>query len=161
MIIPAAWLAIEKNYIWALVIFVAAMLTDLLDGYIARKYNMISKSGMMLDPLADKLMAVTMVGILCFQNALPMFVFIVVLAKELIMIAGGLLLAKRGVATPANIVGKLSALLFNCAIGLSLLNEYVAPVHEIVMYVALVLTVIALLQYAYLNVIKPFGQKQG
>ena len=154
LVIPAGILAALELYLWALGLFVLACLTDLLDGWIARKYHMISKAGMMLDPLADKLMAVTLIVIICMKGILPMWVMWVIVVKELSMIVGGLILVHRGIAAPANIVGKLAAVLFNASIMLSLLYEYVAPFHEILMYVALSMLVIAFIQYAYLNGVK-------
>ena len=53
------WLFHSNEWIWACIVFVLAGITDLLDGYIARKYNMISNFGKLMDPLADKLMVLT------------------------------------------------------------------------------------------------------
>ena len=151
LIIPAAYFALNEKYIFALVIFTIACITDVLDGYIARKFNMISEAGMMIDPFADKLMALTMVFILCQKGILPWFVFILVAIKEGSMILGGIIFVKRGIAAPANIVGKIAAFTFNCAIILSFAYEYTAPIHEILMYISLGMLLIAFLQYAYLN----------
>lgn len=164
LIIPAVIFALNEMYIWALVIFTLACITDLLDGYIARRFNMVSEIGMMLDPLADKLMAMAMVVIICLKGILPMFVLYIVVAKELIMIIGGMILVKRGVPSPANIIGKMAALIYNVAIMLAFLYQYVAPFHEIVMYVALGMLVIAFIQYGYINgykkIIKHEGEKK-
>ncbi|MEZ4357955.1 MAG: CDP-alcohol phosphatidyltransferase family protein [Eubacteriales bacterium] len=159
LILPATIFAANENYIWAMIIFTTACITDVLDGYIARKFNMISEAGMMIDPLADKLMALFMVYIICLKGILPFFVFILVAIKELSMILGGIIFVRKGIAAPANIVGKIAAFMFNCAIILSFLYEYTAPFNEILMYISLVMLAIAFLQYAYLNVYRRIKDK--
>jgi cardiolipin synthase len=163
---PAVICVYTGGYLISLILFCVACLTDLLDGFIARKYNMISEAGIVLDPLADKVMAILMVTALTAVRIYPLFVAIVIFVKEGLMIAGGIFLYKRQVVEPANIVGKAAALLFNVALGLALLLQIVGKnidpnFYLVPMYAALVLTVIALLQYAYLNVYKKLAEKKN
>ncbi len=105
-------------------IFLFASFTDVLDGYIARKYNFISDLGKMLDPLADKLLQVSAAVCLCvneFAKHSPMgmlFVAFPVLLglKEGFMLVWGIILAKKTIVVHSNIYGKIAA--FTNAVGL-------------------------------------------
>ena len=166
LVIPAVLCVFFESYILALIFFCVACLTDLLDGFIARKLNQISEAGILLDPLADKTMAILMVIALTAMNVYPLFVAIIIFVKEGLMILGGIILYTKKIVEPANIVGKIAALLFNIAIGLALLivgidkninnNAYLIP-----MYVAIGLTLVAFLQYTYLNVYRKWKNKKS
>ena len=151
----AVWMAVTRHYIIALILFVVACVTDLLDGYIARKYNMISQAGIVLDPLADKLMAVSMAVVFSIQQIYPTWVSVVIFVKEAIMIGAGIYLLIRQVALPANKFGKIAGFTFNLALAVTFLHEHF-PWYLHLMYVALALMVIALLQYAYFNLYKKY-----
>jgi cardiolipin synthase len=102
--------------LFSFIIFCAAGLTDVLDGYIARKYNMVTKWGSVLDPLADKLMSITVLLSLTIRHMIPEWVLLVIGAKELLMIAGGIFLFKKGTYVPAQIYGKAASVLFYVSI---------------------------------------------
>lgn len=108
----------ESSVLYATYIFILAGITDILDGYIARTYNMVTKWGTALDPLADKLMQLTV--LICFTQAgyIPIWVIVVVGLKELVMISGGLFLYYGAEKTviPANKYGKVSTIVFYIAI---------------------------------------------
>ena len=74
----------------ALAAYIVACATDLLDGYIARRYHLITEEGVLLDPLADKLMSVFAVIAFTVTGVLPTFVLVVIIIKEGIMVAGGI-----------------------------------------------------------------------
>ena len=78
----------------ALVVYLLAGATDILDGYLARKWNQITSFGKLMDPLADKLMTLTMIYCLADTGYLPVWVLIVLLLKELMMVLGSLALLK-------------------------------------------------------------------
>jgi cardiolipin synthase len=160
LIPPAVVYVFLEQYIIALILFGVACFTDLLDGYIARKYNMISEAGILLDPLADKVMAVCMVIALTIQHVYPLFVAIIIFLKEGCMIGGGIFLYTKKIVEPSNIIGKAAALVFNIALGLALLYQYIGLWYLYVMYFALALTVIAFLQYAYLNAYRKLKAKR-
>lgn len=79
----------------SLAVFLLAGLTDILDGYLARKNNWITDVGKILDPLADKLMQFTAFICLAIKNSLLSFLVIIVLVKECLFLAGGLIIRKR------------------------------------------------------------------
>ena len=145
----------------AMITYIVACVTDVLDGFIARRFNLITEEGMLLDPLADKLMAVFAVVSFTVAGVLPLYVLIVLLAKESIMISGGIFLYFKDIVTPANIFGKIAAFVFNVSIGLCFLHHYVAPWHVYVISFALLLMLLSLLQYAILNLRKLHGKQKA
>jgi len=114
---------LRYRYFLAITIFLISGITDILDGYIARKYNMITKFGKLFDPLADKLMILAVLWCLMSKNFIPQIIFHIVLLKELFMIVGSLFLYRRiKLVVSSNIFGKLSTFLFYIAIILALLK---------------------------------------
>ncbi len=108
-------LFIKEYYIAAFIVMIVAAVTDLLDGKIARKYNMVSNLGKMLDPVADKLsqMAIVIILIVKFWNDGIKYVLFLFIAKELVMIIGGLLLLSKGLRPgAAEIWGKVATTVF-------------------------------------------------
>ena len=91
---------VQAQYLACLITYITAFLTDLLDGYLARRNNWISDIGKVLDPLADKLMAVGVLIAFTVKAIVPLWVVIVILAKELIMITGGAVLLKKKKSAP-------------------------------------------------------------
>ncbi len=113
----------------ALAVFVAASVTDLFDGYIARKYNLITDLGKLLDPFADKVMVLTAMFSMTIGNAfipgvLPWCAVIILLFKELVMIIGGLVMLKLGIVVYSNIVGKTAHFMFIVALILSYFHDF-------------------------------------
>ena len=86
--------------------YVAASLTDAVDGRLARRLNQVTDFGKLMDPLADKLMQMSMMFCLAGTGYLPWWVLFVLLAKEAVMVAGGALLLKRDVVVMSNWSGK-------------------------------------------------------
>ena len=108
-------LFIKEMYIPAFIVMIVAALTDLFDGKIARKYNMVSNLGKILDPVADKLsqMANVIILIVKFWNDAIKYVLFLFIAKELIMIIAGLLLLSKGMRPgAAEIWGKIATTVF-------------------------------------------------
>lgn len=145
--------------ILALVIYIVACSTDLLDGFIARRYNLISETGTLLDPLADKLISVFAVIAFTVSGVLPWFIVVTLIIKELLMIGGGIYLYFRDIITPANMFGKIAAFIFNTSLAFTFLHQYVAPWHVWFISFALVFMLASLAQYAYLNMYKKLREK--
>ena len=99
---------------WALSVYVVAFITDILDGYIARKYNLISNIGKVLDPLGDKLMMTAALVCMTISERLPVWPVAVVVAKESLMGLGGIIIHRRAKAEipPSNIFGKTATVVF-------------------------------------------------
>jgi len=136
----------DNNLIYATGIFFLAGVTDALDGYLARKYHQVTKIGQALDPLADKLMQLTV--IICFTIAgiLPLWILFVVGIKEGLMILGAAILYTRRDKTviPANKLGKVSTILFYLAI---LLIGLGYTVGRYLLITAILITLIAFFRY--------------
>jgi CDP-diacylglycerol--glycerol-3-phosphate 3-phosphatidyltransferase len=110
-------LFIKGNKYTALLVFLLASLTDLLDGMIARRYHLITDLGKLMDPLADKLMILTVMfsmvlGSSAIAPVVPLLAVIILLAKELLMMIGGLLMLKRSIVVYSHMIGKVAHCLF-------------------------------------------------
>lgn len=139
---------LNDSVLYATLIFALAGLTDFLDGYLARKYNMVTKWGIAMDPLADKLMLLTV--LICFTSRgyLPIWVIIVVGIKEILMIFGALFLyySEDKKLIPANKFGKVATISFYIAI-LSVAFKISETISFLLVLVAVVLTLIAFINY--------------
>ena len=108
-------LFIKGQYIAAFIVMIIAALTDLFDGKIARKYNMVSNLGKILDPVADKLsqMAIVIILIVKFWDGHLKYILFLFILKELLMIIAGLLLLSKGMRPgAAEIWGKIATTVF-------------------------------------------------
>lgn len=98
---------------WALIILcIAIELSDLLDGIIARRMNMITDLGKVLDPFADVVSRITYFLCLAYSGIMPLWVFIIILYRELAVIFLRMIMMGKGVAMAANIWGKAKAVLY-------------------------------------------------
>ena len=109
----------------ALAVFCAASLTDMLDGYLARKLNQITDFGKLFDPLADKLMVLTAMVLQTFWGPLPLVAVIIVAAKELVMVLGGVFMLSKNVVVYSNYVGKSAQVGFIASLVLSFFHDRV------------------------------------
>ena len=109
------------NFILAFIFFTVSGLTDIADGFIARKFNLISNFGKLMDPLADKLTQIATLTSLVITNIIPVWILVIVLAKEFIMIVGASFLYGKDVVVYSKWYGKLATVLFYIAIVVSLL----------------------------------------
>jgi cardiolipin synthase len=83
-----AWLLLRHAYATALAVFLAAGMSDALDGFLARRWNQFTPLGAMLDPIADKLLTLTCVGLLAWQSLLPLWLALALIARDLVIVAG-------------------------------------------------------------------------
>jgi cardiolipin synthase len=86
----------EKAFAYTAVLLITSGLTDLLDGYIARKFNQISDAGKILDPLADKLTQLVLAAVFFVEDIVFAWLFILLLVKEVYMTVAGFVLIRRG-----------------------------------------------------------------
>lgn len=152
------------NHTIALTIFIIAGVTDFLDGYLARKLKLTSRLGAVLDPLADKLMLLTAIITLYFGGALPLIIPIIVVAKELLMVYGGIFVyfRRKKTVVPANKVGKLATVTYTAAVFITILFPMSIP-SIILLTSAVLVKIIAMGIYitAYYKVIKPATFDKG
>lgn len=134
----------ETNLLQAVGIFLLAGATDVLDGYIARKYNQITKFGTVMDPLADKLMLITALTSFTITGIVPLFLLIIILAKELFMIIGGILTYRKGIINPANKYGKTATFLFHVSMVTLVFNRNLGL---IVLVAAALVGTVAMISY--------------
>ena len=96
----------------ALISYLIAMLTDAVDGFIARRCNQITSLGKLLDPIADKLSLLTLLGLFVADGEIPVWVLVIVLLKELALVAGGVFALRRGIVSYALPIGKVTTVAF-------------------------------------------------
>jgi len=142
----------QGDVVWATIILVLSGFTDVLDGYIARKYNMVTKWGVVFDPIADKLTQLTVAFCIAFKGLEIMwFAFALMLAKELVLVLGGIkLYRKADVVVSANWYGKVATLVFYLVFFVLILfgHKITPEVKETIVIVALSISIFALFSYA-------------
>ncbi|MDR0292913.1 MAG: CDP-alcohol phosphatidyltransferase family protein [Oscillospiraceae bacterium] len=105
--------ALPGANLWAAGIYLAASLTDVIDGLIARKYNLVTRLGRVLDPLADKLMSFCVLVCIIIGGLIPFWAGVVFFAKETCMGLGALIQYRKiNDVPPSNIIGKISTAFF-------------------------------------------------
>lgn len=136
----------------ALAIFIIASLTDLLDGKIARKYNLITNFGKFMDPLADKLLVCAAMICLVEMGKIPSWVVIIIISREFIISGFRLIASDNGIVIAASYWGKFKTVFQMIMVILMIADiEAIALFTQIIMWVALVLTVISLVDYLKKN----------
>ena len=136
----------------ALALFVIASLTDLLDGKIARKYNLVTTFGKFMDPLADKLLVCSAMICLVELGRIPAWIVIVIISREFIISGFRLVASDKGVVIAASWWGKFKTTFQMAMIVLMIADlPVLALVTQIVMWIALILTVVSLADYLMKN----------
>ena len=136
----------------ALALFIIASLTDLLDGKIARKYNLVTNFGKFMDPLADKLLVCSALICLIELNALPAWMVIIIISREFIISGFRLIASDNGVVIAASYWGKFKTTFQMVSVVLLILDiPALAFVTTICVWIALVLTIVSLVDYIYKN----------
>lgn len=136
----------------ALSLFVIASLTDLLDGKIARKYNLITNFGKFMDPLADKLLVSAAMICLVEMGKIPSCIVIIIISREFIISGFRLIASDNGVVIAASYWGKFKTVFQMAMIILMIMDiEAITPITNLVMWAALILTVVSLVDYLAKN----------
>ncbi|MCR5054481.1 MAG: CDP-diacylglycerol--glycerol-3-phosphate 3-phosphatidyltransferase [Lachnospiraceae bacterium] len=145
----------DMNFrILAVAIFIVASLTDLLDGKIARKYNLVTNFGKFMDPLADKLLVCSALIALTGLGQIPSWVVIVIISREFIISGFRLIAANNGVVIAASMWGKSKTVSQMFMIIVLVLNLNIPAwqiLGQILIWVATALTVISLIDYIVKN----------
>ena len=159
-----AWLFLSakiphpNNYWWAIGVFALAFVTDVLDGFLARTFHWITPVGKLLDPLADKLMTLTALVVIVIAKSLNgedygiyLVLFVLVLAKEILMLIGGILMLKNRKVAYSDWYGKTATGIFAFGIVLTLLSfplPMIQPWNIAVLSAAVALSYFAMAHYA-------------
>ena len=167
MIVPFVVLLLGGNAGWfgnnvlipnivALAIFIIASLTDLIDGKIARKYNLVTNFGKFMDPLADKLLVCSALIALVEMARIPSWVVIIIISREFIISGFRLVASDNGVVIAASYWGKFKTTFQMVMVCLMLINvpgwiTWLDILTNVVMWIALILTVVSLIDYLVKN----------
>lgn len=140
----------------ALAIFIIASLTDLVDGKIARKYNMVTNFGKFMDPLADKLLVSAAMIALVEMGRIPAWIVIIIISREFIISGFRLIASDNHVVIAASYWGKFKTTFQMVMVCLMIANlgakyEWMQILTDCIMWIALALTVISLIDYLVKN----------
>lgn len=138
----------------AAIIFVVACLTDALDGYIARKYNLVTNFGKFADPLADKLLVCS--ALICFVqfDLVPAWIIIIIIFREFIISGFRLVASDNGVVIAASNIAKFKTtaqMIMSILLIININNGVFNVLEQVFIYLSLVLTVVSLIDYMYKN----------
>ncbi len=154
---------VELTYLIAGVIFIIASLTDFLDGYLARKYNLVTDLGKMLDAIADKVLVNPILVILACNNFIPAIIPVIYITRDIIVDAIKMQAASKGTVVAAIKSGKLKTA--SMMIGICLVFFYNIPFEFInirvdlfLLYFACIMSVVSCIQYFVLNKEFIFGE---
>jgi len=146
----------KEDLLLALIIYTIASITDIIDGFVARKFNMITNLGKVLDPLADKLLQFTALIGLSYIDIIPYWIVVIFATKEILMGLGAIKLLKKDIVVQAKWFGKVSTCLFFLAIIVAMLSRIfnIPEIYPVMlMCFALLMTFFSLVMYL-LNYIK-------
>ena len=136
----------------ALAIFIVASLTDLLDGKIARKYNLVTNFGKFMDPLADKLLVCSALICLVELSRIPSWMVVIIIAREFTISGFRLIAADNGVVIAASYCGKFKTTFQMIAVCLMIANiPVLSLLTTVITWIAVILTVVSLVDYLVKN----------
>ena len=137
----------------ALAIFIVASLTDTLDGYLARRDNLVTNFGKFMDPLADKLLVCSAMICLVDMERIPSWIVIIIIGREFVISGFRLIASDNGVVIAANYWGKIKTVcqMIMIIVVIANLGGFFAIVEQILIYLSLILTVISLATYLWDN----------
>lgn len=163
---PPSWLALPQQNLVATVIFTAAALTDLLDGYLARKLNQVSAFGAFLDPVADKLMVAAALIVLVDLNRLNAVIAVIIIGREITISALREWMAQLGAAksVAVSLIGKIKTVSQMVAIPMLLYHNAIGAFHPQQWGTGLILLAAALTLWSmfyYLKMAMPTVIKHG
>ncbi len=150
LLVPIFGEAIDK---WiALGIFIVASLTDLLDGKIARKYNLVTDFGKFMDPLADKLLVCSAMICLVGLQRIPSWIVVIIIAREFIISGFRLIAVENGRVIAASYWGKFKTTFQMVMVILMIADiPQLSILTNVIMYIALILTIVSLIDYLVKN----------
>lgn len=146
----------QVNYFVGALIFIIASATDWVDGYYARKYDLVTNLGKFLDPLADKLLVSAAFILLVEIGLAPAWIVIIIISREFAVTGLRLILAGQGEVVAANQLGKIKTWAQIVAISALILHNTIftligIPFDDIMLYIALIFTMWSGWDYFYMN----------
>ena len=131
-------------------LMIIAAITDILDGYLARKYNEITEFGKIIDPLADKVV-IGIIGLQLFRiDEIPGYYLLIIIGRDLLILCGGIIISKKiGKVLPSNIIGKITVVtiaLFVLVI-VAGLKPLVPFLYDFLLYLSIILVFISFIAY--------------
>ena len=146
---------------YSALIFIIASLTDVLDGYLARKLNASTRWGQLMDPLADKCMQLAVILTLFSVELVPFWFIGILVFKELMLICGSIFLYSKKTYVKANHTGKLNTVFLFLVMTLLLLYPSMnVTIKNILMGISAILTLVAGITYLYLYFVQDQSFKQ-
>ena len=136
---------ITANNIIAAIVFIVASLTDFLDGHLARKWNLVTNFGKIMDPFADKLLVLTALIYLAISGTIPGWPVIIIIGRELLVTSLRALAADNGIILAARNLGKFKTVSQMFAIIFLILGWQIIGL--ILLYIAVALPIISLIDY--------------
>lgn len=133
------------GHVIACVVFIVASLTDFLDGHLARKWNLVTNFGKIMDPFADKLLVLTALIYLAIEGAIPGWPVIIIIGRELLVTSLRALAADSGIILAARNLGKFKTVSQMFSIIFLILGFHVVGL--LLLYIAVALTIISLIDY--------------
>ena len=139
---------IQNNMLYALIVFLVASATDYFDGYIARKYNLITDMGKFMDPLADKLLVTAAFVMFIQLGKIDAWIVFIIIAREFAVTGLRGIAATQNVVIAASFFGKIKTVVQMATICILLLNNYPFslynfPMDQIAIYTTLIVTVLS------------------
>lgn len=155
LIIPFVILLLNGADIPAVIIFIVASFTDMLDGKIARKYNLVTNFGKFMDPLADKLLVCSALICLVEMERLAAWIVIIIIAREFIISGFRLVASDNGIVIAASYWGKFKTvfqMIMVVVLMLNIQNNVFQMLGTILVWISLALTIISLADYVVKNI---------
>jgi len=157
-LLPAiVWRFRRGDSFGALILYVAAMLTDAVDGVLARRLNQITALGKLLDPVADKLSLLTLIGLFVADDQIPAWVLVFVLLKELLLMIGSAAALHYGIVVYALPIGKITTVTFIVSMVARFLKQQLTA--DVLLWFSLMLSLAALIWYTIVGVRRICSQK--
>ena len=146
--------SVNLKYIIAGIIFLVASTSDFLDGYLARKNNMVTDFGKVMDAIADKLLVNGLLIILAYERVISVVIPVVIISRDIVVDSCKMISGNNGKVVAASILGKLKTICMMCGITLTLFYnlpfELIGlPLAEIFLVLAVILSVVSGCQYFY------------
>jgi len=139
---------------YTILLGVIAVITDVLDGYFARKFNEVTETGKIVDPLADKVLVVSVIIKLFIINEISLFYFLIIAVRDVLILTGGIIVTKKlGRVLPSDKIGKATVLAITAVILLILLNISRDQIYFIIIYyLSILLIVISFSNYVFIAI---------